>query len=250
MAAAPTGRTDEGEGGSSSVSANDQGLVRRLRSTYEVLAREAAKFGIVGAVAFVTDFGVFNLLRYAGPDGVGVLHHKPLTANVISTVISILVAWLGNRYWTFRHRRRASAPRELVLFSVMNGVGLLISLVCLGFTYYVLDLRGPVASNVSAKVVGVGPGDAVPLVGLPPVRLRRGAARGGLGGPPPGAPPAGRQRRRRWTTSAAERLVRAPSEPCTTSRPSSSTSTASASRAEPSGSCARTSCPIVALTAR
>ena len=138
--------------------ANDQGLVRRLRGTYEVLAREAAKFGIVGGVAFVTDFGVFNLLRYAGPDGVGVLHAKPLTANVISTVLSIVVAWVGNRYWTFRHRRRASAPRELVLFFVMNGVGLLISLVCLAFTYYVLDLRGPVASNVSAKIVGVALG--------------------------------------------------------------------------------------------
>ncbi|WP_432509804.1 GtrA family protein [Kineococcus sp. SYSU DK001] len=134
------------------------GLVRRLRDTYEVLAREAAKFGIVGAVAFVTDFGIFNLLRFAGPDGVGVLHHKPLTANVISVVVSIVVAWLGNRYWTFRHRRRASAPRELFLFFVMNGVGLLISLVCLGFTYYVLDLRGPVASNISAKVVGVALG--------------------------------------------------------------------------------------------
>ncbi|MEZ0492813.1 GtrA family protein [Kineococcus sp. TBRC 1896] len=137
---------------------DERGLVRRLRDTYEVLVREAAKFGIVGAVAFVTDFGIFNLLRYAGPDGVGVLHHKPLTANVISVVTSIVVAWLGNRYWTFRHRRRASAPRELLLFFVMNGVGLLISLACLGFTYYVLDLRGPLASNVSAKVVGVGLG--------------------------------------------------------------------------------------------
>lgn len=134
------------------------GLVRRLRDTYEVLAREAAKFGIVGGVAFITDFGLFNLLRYAGPDGVGVLHHKPLTANVISVVVSIVVAWLGNRYWTFRHRRRASAPRELLLFFVMNGFGLLISLVCLGFTYYVLDLRGPLASNISAKVVGVALG--------------------------------------------------------------------------------------------
>ncbi|WP_432494004.1 GtrA family protein [Kineococcus auxinigenes] len=134
------------------------GLIARLRATYEVLAREAAKFGVVGAVAFVTDFGVFNLLRYAGPDGVGVLHHKPLTANGIAVVVSVVVAWLGNRYWTFRHRRRASAPRELLLFAVMNGVGLLISAACLGFTYYVLELRGPLASNISAKVVGVGLG--------------------------------------------------------------------------------------------
>ena len=138
--------------------AQPRGLVARLRASYEALAREAAKFGIVGAVAFVTDFGVFNLLRYAGPEGVGVLHHKPLTANAISILLSVVVAWVGNRYWTFRHRRRASAPRELVLFFLMNGVGLLISAACLGFTYYVLELRGPVASNVSAKVVGVGLG--------------------------------------------------------------------------------------------
>lgn len=138
--------------------AQPRGLLARLRASYETLAREAAKFGIVGAVAFVTDFGVFNLLRYAGPEGVGVLHHKPLTANAIAVLVSVVVAWLGNRYWTFRHRRRASAPRELVLFLLMNGVGLLISAACLGFTYYVLELRGPVASNVSAKVVGVGLG--------------------------------------------------------------------------------------------
>ena len=147
-----------GEGTTDQHTGDQHGLVRRLRDTYEVLAREAAKFGIVGAVAFVTDFGIFNLLRYAGPDGVGVLHHKPLTANVISVVVSIVVAWLGNRYWTFRHRRRASAPRELALFFLMNGVGLLISLACLAFTYYVLDLRGPLASNISAKVVGVALG--------------------------------------------------------------------------------------------
>ena len=134
------------------------GLVARLRGTYEVLAREAAKFGVVGAVAFVTDFGVFNLLSFAGPGGEGVLHHKPLTANGIAIVVSVVVAWLGNRYWTFRHRRRASAPRELLMFALMNGAGLLISAACLAFTYYVLGLRGPVASNVSAKVVGVGLG--------------------------------------------------------------------------------------------
>ncbi|NIZ92321.1 GtrA family protein [Kineococcus rubinsiae] len=132
-----------------------EGLVRRLRATYEVLAREAAKFGIVGGVAFVVNTGTFNLLRFAGPDHVGVLHGKPLTANVIGVVVSTVVAWLGNRLWTFRHRRRASAPRELLLFAVMNAAGLAISLACLGFTYYVLDLRGAVATNVSANVVGL-----------------------------------------------------------------------------------------------
>ncbi len=155
--AGPEGTRTDGTGtdGAGQRPGPRRGLVQRLRGTYEVLAREAAKFGVVGALAFVVDTGTFNLLRFAGPDGVGVLHHKPLTANGIAVVVATVFAWLGNRYWTFRHRRRAAAGRELLLFAVMNAVGLLISVACLGFTYYVLGLRGPVATNVSAKGVGL-----------------------------------------------------------------------------------------------
>ena len=34
------------------------------------LVREAAKFGVVGAVGFIVDVGLFNLLRFAGDPGV------------------------------------------------------------------------------------------------------------------------------------------------------------------------------------
>ncbi len=50
---------------------------------------------------------------------------------MISTLVATVVAWLGNRYWTFRHRRRASRRREFVLFMGMNLGGLGISLACL-----------------------------------------------------------------------------------------------------------------------
>ncbi len=38
------------------------GLVARLRAALDLVYREAIKFGTVGAVAFVTDVGLFNLL--------------------------------------------------------------------------------------------------------------------------------------------------------------------------------------------
>ncbi len=126
-------------------------LVKRLRAAMDVLAREAIKFGAVGAVAFLVDLGVFNLLHGDGAS----LEHKPLTAKVISVVVATTVAWLGNRFWTFRHRRRASARREAVLFFVFNAVGLAISLGCLGFSHYVLDMRSLLADNISANGVGL-----------------------------------------------------------------------------------------------
>ena len=129
-------------------------LLGRVRSALDVLVREMVKFGVVGAVAFVVDVGVFNLLRF-GVGGGGPLEAKPLSAKVVSTVAATIVAWLGNRLWTFRHRRRASAHRELVLFVLFNAAGLAIALSCLAFSHYVLDLRTALADNVSANGVGL-----------------------------------------------------------------------------------------------
>ncbi len=129
-------------------------LVDRVRGAVDVLAREVIKFGAVGALAFVVDLGIFNVLRFGLGDG-GPLEHKPLTAKVVSVVVATTVAWLGNRFWTFRHRRRASARREAVLFFVFNGAGLAIALGCLGFSHYVLQLRSALADNVSANGVGL-----------------------------------------------------------------------------------------------
>lgn len=120
------------------------------------LAREATKFGIVGLVALVVDVGLFNLLRFAG--GEGPLYDKPLTAKVVSVVAATVVAYAGNRFWTFRHRARTGYAREYLLFFVLNGVGLAISVGCLWISHYLLDLRGPLADNISANVIGLGLG--------------------------------------------------------------------------------------------
>jgi len=118
------------------------------------LVREVAKFGTVGLVALVVDVGTFNLLRYAG--GEGPLYDKPLTAKVISVVLATIVAYLGNRFWTYRTRRHQGYMREYVLFFVFNVIGLSIALVCLWLSHYVLGFTSPLADNLSANVIGLG----------------------------------------------------------------------------------------------
>ncbi|MGZ4753030.1 MAG: GtrA family protein [Oryzihumus sp.] len=127
--------------------------IARLRGAVDVLVREMLKFGVVGAVALVVDVGMFNALRFVG--GHGPLYDKPLTAKVISVTLATLTAWAGNRYWTFRHRRRTAVHHELALFVVFNVVGMGIALGCLGFSHYVLDLTSPLADNISANGVGL-----------------------------------------------------------------------------------------------
>ncbi len=119
---------------------------------------ELLRFGSVGAVAFVVDAGLFNLLRF-GPGQL--LGDRPLTAKVVSVTLATLVSWLGNRYWTFADRRTSTRTRELVAFAVVNLVAMAIAVACLAFSHYVLGLRSPLADNVAANVVGLGLGTVV-----------------------------------------------------------------------------------------
>ncbi|MFE3458928.1 GtrA family protein [Nocardiopsis aegyptia] len=115
------------------------------------LAKELAKFGSVGAVAYVVQIGVTNLLwQVAGAEA--------MTGQLVGTLCSIAVAFVGNRFWTFRDRARTGYWRETALFLAMNGVGMLIQLGCLGVAVYLLGLTGPLAQNIAGNVVGVGLG--------------------------------------------------------------------------------------------
>jgi putative flippase GtrA len=115
------------------------------------LAREVGKFGVVGAVAYVVDVGLYNLLRFSA-------ELDPYSSKTISTLVAIAVAYVGNRHWTWRGRSRHSLRRESLMFAAVNAGGLLIGLGCLGFTVYVLGLHGRVAENVAGNVVGVALG--------------------------------------------------------------------------------------------
>lgn len=119
---------------------------------------ELLRFGSVGAVALVVDVGVFNLLRF-GPGEL--LGHKPLTAKVVSVAVATLVAWAGNRYWTFADRRTGARVRELLGFALVNVAAMGVAVACLAVSHYVLGLTSPLADNVAANVVGLALGTAV-----------------------------------------------------------------------------------------
>lgn len=123
------------------------GMLRELYVRFRQLIHEGAKFGVVGLIGFVITDGGTNLLRAQ-------LQLGWLKANVIATIAATIVTFLGSRYWTFRHRTRTGMRRETVLFFVMNGIGLLIQLACLGFTNYALGLTDKFSANV-ALLVGI-----------------------------------------------------------------------------------------------
>ncbi|RMI06655.1 GtrA family protein [Cellulomonas triticagri] len=121
--------------------------------------RSLAAFGGVGALAFVVDVGVYNLLRAT------VLDTSPIWSKVASVAVATTVAWLGNRTWAFRDRRGGPVAREAVLFAAMNVLGLLVSAACLWVSHYLLGFTSQLADNVAGNVVGVGLGTVVRYLG-------------------------------------------------------------------------------------
>ncbi|MDT7544539.1 MAG: hypothetical protein QOE99_649 [Actinomycetota bacterium] len=133
------------------TAAGEPGLLRSLEARLRAAFHELAKFGTVGALAFVVDVGLFNLVLHLRPD-------KPLTAKVIASVAAATVAFVLNRAWSFRHRQRSSVRREYALFFILNAIGLAIALSCLGISHYVLGLDSKLADNVSGNGFGVALG--------------------------------------------------------------------------------------------
>ncbi|HEY2579291.1 MAG TPA: GtrA family protein [Streptosporangiaceae bacterium] len=123
-------------------------LITGLYRRFEHLIAEFAKFGAVGAIAAVVDLGGAGFLQGDHLTG-------PLTAKAISTAIATVVSYLGNRFWTFRHRENHAPLRAWTVFIVLNLIGLAVAEAMIGITYYGLGYHGSLAYNV-AQVVGTG----------------------------------------------------------------------------------------------
>ena len=105
-------------------------LMDRIRGLASLFWRELAKFGAVGGVAFVIDNGLYWYLIH------GPMDDSWVKARFVSAGVATIFAWLANRYWTFRRRRQANVARELVMFVLINVVGMGIAAGCVAVAQY------------------------------------------------------------------------------------------------------------------
>ena len=84
------------------------------------------KFMVVGAFGAVIDFGVANLLSH--------FFDMPLVyAGTISFTCAVISNFIWNRYWTYPDSRSRMIHHQLVMFFVVNVVGVAIRIPILHF---------------------------------------------------------------------------------------------------------------------
>ncbi|GAA2752547.1 hypothetical protein GCM10010440_69040 [Kitasatospora cinereorecta] len=108
---------------------------------------EAVGFALIGLSGVVVNFGVFWICV----NGLGL---ASLRSNIAATVVAIATNYLGYRYWLYKDRDAASRKREITLFLLFSGIGMLIETGVLGFSVYVLGLDSHY-EQLGAKVAGL-----------------------------------------------------------------------------------------------
>ena len=125
----------------------------RMGTTWRLLLKELSGFGVVGAACFVIDVLLFQLL-YAQV-GLGAV-----TAKLGATLVSMTVAYFGHRHWSFSHRARTGLRREYLIFAVVNGTTLLLSLGIVALVRYPLGQESALVLQ-AANIAGIAMGTVI-----------------------------------------------------------------------------------------
>ena len=104
--------------------------VRSLAGRLRRLAPEALAFGTIGAVNSVLYLAITYVALPIGA----------VKATIIATVITTTLAYLANRYWTYRHHERRALRREYSLFFGFNLAGMVIQSGGVAVAKYGFDL--------------------------------------------------------------------------------------------------------------
>ena len=84
------------------------------------LLAQIMKFGIVGVIATVIDFGIMNLLHY----GLGL---NILIANTSGFIVSLIFNYVASMKYVFAHKEGMSRRREFIIFVVLSVIGLVLN---------------------------------------------------------------------------------------------------------------------------
>lgn len=123
-------------------------LLRDLYARFRVLIHEVAKFGVVGALAFVLTIVLVNAFH----SGAGL---NEIVSSTLANILATAFAFAGNKFWAFRHRKGSHLGRESMLFFLFNGIGIVITDGVVAIAHYGLGLTDTFSYNV-ANIAGIG----------------------------------------------------------------------------------------------
>lgn len=112
------------------------------------LIEQIVKFGAVGAIAFVIDYGLLVFMT----EVFGVDY---LISATISFTVSVVFNYVASMRYVFAHKEGLSRQREFVIFVVLSVIGLAINNVCLWIGVDLLGIDYRISKIVVTAIVMV-----------------------------------------------------------------------------------------------
>lgn len=88
------------------------------------LVQQFMKFGVVGVIAFIIDYGILALLTE-------VFGINYLVSATVSFTASVVFNYAASMRYVFTHKEGLSRRREFVIFVVLSVIGLAINNLCM-----------------------------------------------------------------------------------------------------------------------
>lgn len=104
------------------------------------------RFGVIGGLNNLLSYGIFAALTLAGM--------PPIAAATITYATGMVISYLANRSFTFRHS--GSARRSVVRFVVVNAVGYALNVAILAFFVELIGFNALVVQLGAIVVVATG----------------------------------------------------------------------------------------------
>ena len=110
------------------------------------LLAQFMKFGVVGVIAFVIDYGLLALLT----ELFGINY---LVSATISFTASVVFNYVASMRYVFTHKEGMSRRREFVIFVVLSVIGLLINSGCMWAGVELLGVHYLLTKIVATAIV-------------------------------------------------------------------------------------------------
>lgn len=123
-------------------------------------ARQFIKFGVVGVMGAIVDFGSYNILtRVIGWNDIYYLAgYEIIAANLVSVFLAIINNFIFNKYWTFRDTNEKVVQQWSQYFALNFTTFVLNQILTSFFTFRVPIIAavfGPQKDNI-AKALAIG----------------------------------------------------------------------------------------------
>ena len=110
------------------------------------LLAQFMKFGVVGVIAFVIDYGLLALLTE-------LFGFNYLVSATISFTASVVFNYVASMRYVFTHKEGMSRRREFVIFVVLSVIGLLINNGCMWAGVELLGVHYLLTKIVATAIV-------------------------------------------------------------------------------------------------